>query len=102
MQNDKFPELIAAAGGNMADRLGAMREHAEHFIAKQVEAMKESGQAVELGDDELRLLKAYRAFKARSAPGTVFAWTTPNDGGIVLPPDLPSLLVDPREAVIRD
>ena len=96
MESEKFPQLIREAGASLADKIGALTEHAEHFIAKQVEVMKERGDAVELGEDELRLLKAYRGFKARNPANAVFSWRTPDEPGIVLP-EAPSLIVDPRE-----
>lgn len=96
MESEKFDRLITSAGRDLS-ALGPLIEKAEHFIAEQMEAMKERGEAVELSDDELRLVKAYQSFKARSPGGSVFSWQTPpSENEIVLPP-IPSLLVDPRE-----
>jgi len=98
MESEKFPELIQAAGGSLAEKMNLMREKAEHFIAEHVEVMKEQGKAVELGEDELRLLTAYRAFKNRSPSGAVFSWKIPTPEGIVIPTE-PCLIQDPRQVV---
>lgn len=98
MEADKFERLVENAGGELAAKFDMLREKAECFVHKQVEEMKQRGEAVELGEDELRLLKAYRAFKARSQPGAVFSWSTPVDSAIVVPSE-PCLIVDPREVL---
>lgn len=97
MERDKFDAVIRNGGASLSEALHMLREKAEHVIAEQVEAMKERGEAVELGEDELRLLKAYRAFKCRSRPGSRFSWTTPDEAGIVIP-ESPCLIIDPRAA----
>ena len=77
MNSDKFPELERRATSSLADRFGAMKEHAEHVIAEKVEQMKAEGQAHELTDDEEAMLLSYKRFYARSKPGSVFQWRTP-------------------------
>lgn len=51
----------------------------------------------ELSEDEKRLLRAYANFRMRSPPGAVFSWKTPEGSDVLLIPENPCLLVDPRE-----
>lgn len=96
MNQDKFPELISTAGDSLHKNLNVLREKAEHFIAEQLEVMKEEEKIVDLKDDELDMIKAYQAFKNRSKPGSIFHWTTPVINELVFPVN-PTLIIDPRE-----
>jgi hypothetical protein len=99
MQAESFRDLTAGVGDSLIRKYAAMKEHAEHIATEQVTAMKESGEAVELSDDELDMLKAYKRFVARSKPGAVFQWRSPETAGFIVPPS-PSFLVDPREVAV--
>lgn len=97
MNVDKFPELEKRSTTSLADKFGAMKEHAEHVIAEKVQQMKAEGLAHELTDDEEAMLIAYKRFYAKSKPGSVFQWRTPRvQSGIVMPPDV-SLILHPQE-----
>ena len=74
----------------------ALKEHAEHAAFQAVNKLVEDGRAVELSDDEMDMIKAYRRFVARSRPGKRFKWTTPTEPSLVIP-EAPSLIIDPRE-----
>lgn len=100
MNSDKFPQLQDRAASSLVDKFAAMKEHAEHVIAEKVEQMKANGEAHELTDDEERMLLAYKAFNARSKPGSVFSWRTPKTAGIVLPTTT-SLIHDPQQVSAR-
>lgn len=82
---------------------GLVKEKAEHLIDLEVQQRIEAGMAFKLSDDEERLLLAYRRFVARSRPGMVFSWQTPNDdpsGVTLVLPSEPALIHDPREVVV--
>ena len=97
MNSYKFPELERRSTTSLADKFGAMKEHAEHVIAEKVQQMKEDGLAHELTDDEESMLMSYKRFYARSKPGSVFQWQTPRvQFEIVMPPDV-SLIQHPQE-----
>jgi hypothetical protein len=97
MNSDKFPELERRSMTSLADKFGAMKQHAEHVIAEKVQQMKDEGLAHELTDDEEAMLLAYKRFYAKSKPGSVFQWRTPRvQQGIVTPPDV-SLILNPQE-----
>ena|SRR3990167_9845135 len=96
MQPEKYDQAIENVGSRLSDQLNILREKAEFLIAEEFEVAKERGDAVELGEDELRLLKAYRSFKARSPSNSVFLWRTPVEWSFAVPVEF-SLLVDPRE-----
>lgn len=96
MQSEKFDDLRESISEDMKAHLGTLREHAEHFAAQQVERMLTEGSALELSEDEERMLRAYRSFCSRSAPCSIFSWRSPDNQQLVLP-SAPSLLVDPRE-----
>jgi len=94
------PEKLGCLESGIADRLkeqlGTLQEHAEHFAHRQVEKMIEEEQAIQLTEDEERLLKSYRAFVSRSIPGAVFSWKSPEEAKLVIP-ETRALLRDPRE-----
>ena len=98
MNSEKMEHLKSGIFDRFREELGTLREHAEHFASQQVESMIERGDAIELSDDEIDMVKAYRRFDARSAPGSMFQWRTSPKESIVIP-DEPSLLVHPREVV---
>lgn len=95
---EKFAEMTEAVGERLADQFNVLREKAEHFIAEEIESMKDRGDAIELTTDELAMIKAYRAFLDRSPVGSVFSWRQSfiDRPGIVVPQE-PSLIIDPRE-----
>lgn len=74
VNTEKFQELESESSENLATKFKAMQEHAEHIIREKTQQMISDGRAFELSEDEERMLKAYRGFKNRSAPGSVFSW----------------------------
>lgn len=98
---EKFAEMAEAAGGRFAEELNVLREKAEHFIAEEMQVMKERGDAVDLTPDELAMIKAYRNFVAKTPAGTAFpafSWRPSflDQPGIVFLQE-PTLIVDPRD-----
>ena len=100
MNSEKFPTLERRATDSMTEKLNTLREHAEHFVAQQVEAMKASGEAMELSSDEERLLRAYRGFVTRSKPGAVFSWESSKAGPQIVTPADVSIIRDPSDVSV--
>ena len=94
---EKFEAMTEAAGGKLAEQFGMLREKAEFLIAEEMQVMKERGAVIDLGEDELAMLKSYRAFLARSKPGAVFSWRPSFTEPVFLLPSDPVLIRDPRE-----
>lgn len=94
MHSEKINELRSELCELLEDR-GTMGEVAEHFAAQQVEKMVEDGDAIELSEDEIRMLKEYRRYRETNASG-VFSWQFSDEQPTFVVPDEPSLLIDPR------
>lgn len=97
MNSEKIPQLIDRSSSTLAEKFAAMKEHAEHVIATEVESMKANGEAHELTDDEEQMLLAYKRFHAKSKPGSVFQWRTPRVQQSIVAPPPAALLVHPQE-----
>jgi hypothetical protein len=95
MESEKIEDVKSVVIEEMKQHLGTLREHAEHFANRAIASKIESGEAFELSEDEIRLLKSYRAFVLRSKPKSVFSWVTPDSNELVLPAE-PCLIQDPR------
>jgi hypothetical protein len=85
----------------MQSKLSKLQEHAEHFACDAMERMVEQGDAIELTDDEGRLLKSYRQFVTRSKPGAVFSWRSLDDSAKIVTPEDPSFIVDPCDVSLQ-
>lgn len=97
MNTEKFAELESKASESLVSRMQALREQADQVIHEQVETMKASGAALELSDDEERMLRAYKAFVRRTKPGAVFSWKTPVVPAAIVTPDDVSIILDPQD-----
>lgn len=89
-------KLIQSDIAKSLEGLGGLREHAEHFANQAIAKKIDTGEVLELTEDEIRMIKAYRQFVARNQPRKRFKWLTSNEQGIVIPPD-PAFLQDPRD-----
>ncbi len=96
MNPDAVKSLRGEIEGSLREQLGTLREHAEHFAVQAVDEMVDKGTAIELSDDEERMLRAYRAFRQRNSSG-VFSWQMPEDKSLITELPEPALLRDPRE-----
>jgi hypothetical protein len=85
MQRETLDELREDCLGNVSGLF------AETLLRQKLDNLVEEEKAIELTDDEMRMLKAYR-----SSTKEIFSWRRPKPEGIVLPTE-PTLLVDPRE-----
>ena len=59
------------------------------------------GNPIELSEDEIRMVQAYRRFVATHAPGDAFGWQSPIDDHSIILATAPQLLADPREVTIE-
>lgn len=92
-------KLIQSDIAKSLEGLGSLREHAEHFAHQAIAKKLDTGEVLELTEDEIRMIKAYRQFAARNQPGKRFKWLTSNEQDIVIPPD-PAFLQDPRDVSV--
>ena len=98
MNQEGFEKLEKSSATTLVDRFAALREQAEQVVAERVEALKATGDAIELSDEEIRMIRAYRRFVSRTKPGGVFSWRSRDatENKIVTPGDV-SIILDPQE-----
>jgi hypothetical protein len=96
MNPEAMESLRGEIEGKLRDQLDTLREHAEHFAVEAVDEMIDKGTAIELTEDEERMLQAYRVFRQRNSEG-VFSWQMPVDKSLITELPEPALLRDPRE-----
>lgn len=93
MNRDGIERLTEDVAHGMAGLLHS--EAAELFADQAVSQMVDDGMAIELTDDEERLLKAYRQFRC-SNNGGVFKWRVESERQLIVP-TTPVLIQDPRD-----
>jgi len=91
MQRETFSELRERSLKTLEKYGVPSFDKLKPFIEDEINTLVEEEKAIELTDDEMRMLKAYR-----SSTKEAFSWRRPEPEGIVLPVE-PTLLVDPRE-----
>lgn len=101
MNAEKFEEMESRSALGMlqeAERNDAIRRMEAHArVHDVIAAMKEEGKALELTEEEERLLRSFRRFKISCKPGAVFKWQTrPDPAGVVLAEET-GLVRDPQE-----
>ncbi len=93
--------MLDAARGleeKQPDHALAMKLEARRQVEQSLEAMRASGEIVELTDEEVRLVHCFRAFRSRGVkPGSVFKWQTHPDVGVVLTEAAVVLVRDPQD-----
>jgi hypothetical protein len=99
MNSEKFSDLevtSAAALEKFATTLDRKLE-AREVVRQTMEDLKRAGEALELSDEEIRLLQELRKFKASCKPGAVFKWQTQpsQPGGVIIGEDT-ALIEDPQ------
>jgi hypothetical protein len=71
---------------------------AKQAIAKEMTEMVETGEVNILTDEEERMLRSLRRFKATCKPGSIFKWQTrPTEGVTIHPGNAPAMIHDPQE-----
>ena len=96
MQENKFNELTQRAAA--AEKLDALRHmEATSRVSRVIEEMKAEGKAIELSEEEERMLRSFRRFKLRMRKdGEVFKWQTRRPEGIQSAPET-AFILDPQE-----
>ncbi|HXI92979.1 MAG TPA: hypothetical protein VNO24_23485 [Blastocatellia bacterium] len=82
MQMEKYEELENRA--SLSSELDVIKKHeARARIHQEIERMRQSGEALTLTDEEIRLLESFRRFKLRMRKdGEVFTWQTRRPEGV--------------------
>ncbi|MFZ1007180.1 MAG: hypothetical protein WAN65_10105 [Candidatus Sulfotelmatobacter sp.] len=103
MQEHKYDELRSETAREMSDELFGANAHqrAEQAlkaaIARKVEQMTADGRAFTLTDEEERIIKSFRRFKANcKKDGEVFKWQTRRVEGVTEAPET-VFVRDPQE-----
>src|SRR5580704_11457051 len=96
MEQSKFDELEhRAASSAEMDEIKKFETHAR--VRSVIEEMKAEGKALELSEEEERMLHAFRRFKLRMRKdGDVFTWQTRKPEGLQLAAETAEIL-DPSE-----
>ncbi len=97
MQSEKYDELESRA--SLSNELDAIKKlEARARVHQEIELMKTEGKALELSDEEERMLHSFRRFKLRMRKhGEVFTWQTRRVEGVQLVEDTAEI-IHPNEA----
>jgi hypothetical protein len=89
MQEQKIDELQERSSRTLEELQQAMTRklEAQSVIHSEIEAMRREDKILALTEEEERLLRSFRGFKARVKPGGVFKWQTRPDEEVVLAPE---------------
>jgi hypothetical protein len=89
MQEQKIDELEERSSQRLEELQQAITRklEAQSVIHSEIEAMRREDKILALTEEEERMLRAFRGFKARTKPGGVFKWQTRPDEAVVLAPD---------------
>lgn len=91
---------LSAINDLLKTRGPTMREESELFVSEAMQKKVDDGDAIELSDDELRMVMAYRTFLNGNPSKSVFKWRVEFDNEkLFVPAETTSLLVDPRVEV---
>ena len=98
MQEQKYEELETRASAEFESKLAKLEQklQARRVVELEIEAMKAEGKAHEISDEEIRMIRSLRRFKATCKPGDVFRWQTRPVEGVTIHEDT-SLIRDPQE-----
>lgn len=97
MDARKFTELEERASAKAEFGDAVRRLEAGEHVRDVIEQMKQEGKALELSDEELRMLRSFRAFKVRTRKdGEVFKWQTRRPEGIQPAPER-VFITDPQD-----
>ena len=89
-------DLVTRDISNKLEELGTRHLMAKAFADDVIQDRVDTGEVIELTDDEQRLLKAYRSFLCRAQQEDVFKWRPPKQDGIVIAQD-PVLIRDAQD-----
>ncbi len=99
MEREKFEELEDRAS-NIGHLDAIKMLEARARVHQTIESMKAEGKALELSDEEERMLHSFRRFKLRMRKhGEVFTWQTRKPDGVQIVEETAEIL-HPSEAAI--
>jgi hypothetical protein len=106
MQTEKFDELenrtvrIITGTEKFAAQMDFVKQmEARALVSDQIEAMKAEGKALELSDEEIKLLEGFRRFKLRMRRDQeIFQWIADRPAGVEAAADTAEI-VTPAEAL---
>jgi hypothetical protein len=106
MQSEKFNELEdrsvreMACAARAAELMDIVRQlEVRTTVCDQIEAMKAEGKALELSDEEIKLLKAFRRFKLRMRRDQeIFQWIADRPAGVEVAAETAEI-ISPAEAL---
>ena len=105
MQEQAFKDLDERATRRLEEMFPEIERKlaAHNVINHELGVMVEQDQVLILTDEEERLIRCFRKFKARTArPGVVFKWQTHPEAGVIVPLEGGFLIVDPQDVNIRE
>jgi hypothetical protein len=91
-------ETLKRLTSRLDNKMRVLKEHAEHAVESELEIRKNQGEYFVLSEDEIDMLKAYRAFRTKKKPGSVFSWRTlPANKAEIIVPTEPVLVQHPQD-----
>lgn len=96
MNIEQFQDLATRSSADLEKLFRGEKQLAEQVIKSGLGQMVDAGKAYVLGDEEERLLRSFRRFKATCKAGAIFKWQARPEEGIIAPPE-PALIRDPQE-----
>lgn len=98
MQETKIDELTERSTRKFEDFDPSLMRvlEAQKVIHSEIEAMRAEDKILALTEEEERMLRAFRGFKARTKPGGVFKWQTRKGDTVVAAPET-ALIADPQD-----
>lgn len=98
MQETKIGELSERAALMLEEQepLLTRKLEAQQAVMSEIEAMRREDEILTLTEEEERMLRSFRGFKARTKPGGVFRWQTRPDDAVVGTLET-SLITDPQD-----
>lgn len=99
MSPDHLRELENRAA--LCDSVDVVKKlEAKSRVHGELEAMKAEGKAIELSDEEVKLLQSFRRFRLRMRKTSeMFTWQTRKPEGVVLVEET-ALIVSPEESAL--
>jgi hypothetical protein len=98
MNSDRYDELqLAASAGLFTDEEQDRSKAAKKAIEQEMLRMTAAEEIHLLSDEEERMIRSLRRFKATCKPGAVFKWQTRPVEGIITPQNAPMMVRDPQE-----
>jgi hypothetical protein len=98
MEDRKFEQLAEQSAKALEERetFFSRKLEARRIVELEIEAMKKAGEAHEISEEEIRMVRSFRRFKVTCKAGDIFKWQTRPIDGVSIHVDT-SLVKDPQE-----